>query len=73
MNQINILQRPQPDGALPVFKQTNPVLARIYASRGIHDLNGLYLSRHLELRNILLPVFSDLLPGQLSPVYDAER
>ncbi|MGB0203823.1 MAG: single-stranded-DNA-specific exonuclease RecJ [Neptuniibacter sp.] len=41
MNQIKIVQRPQPDASLPVFTQANPVLARIYASRGIHDLNGL--------------------------------
>ena len=41
MNQIKIVQRPQPDSSLPVFTQANPVLARIYASRGIHDLNGL--------------------------------
>jgi single-stranded-DNA-specific exonuclease len=41
MNQIKIVQRPQPDASLPVFTQANPVLARIYASRGIHDLNNL--------------------------------
>lgn len=41
MNQIQIVQRPQPDPSLPVFTQANPVLARIYASRGIHDLNSL--------------------------------
>ncbi|WP_299180136.1 single-stranded-DNA-specific exonuclease RecJ [uncultured Neptuniibacter sp.] len=41
MKQLVITQRPVADPHLPVFLQTNPVLARIYASRGIHDLSGL--------------------------------
>lgn len=50
MKQLVIAQRETPDLSLPVFKQENPVLARIYASRGIHDLEG--LGRNL---NELLP------------------
>ncbi|WP_286236741.1 single-stranded-DNA-specific exonuclease RecJ [Neptuniibacter halophilus] len=41
MKQLSISQRPAVDPDLPVFSQTNPVLARIYATRGIHDLEGL--------------------------------
>jgi len=50
MKQLNIVQRPAPDSSLPVFKQVNSILARVYASRGIHDLSG--LGRNL---NELLP------------------
>lgn len=41
MKQLKISARPQVDNALPIFKQANPVLARIYASRGVHDLEAL--------------------------------
>jgi len=41
MKQLKISARPQVDNALPIFQQANPVLARIYASRGVHDLEGL--------------------------------
>lgn len=41
MKQLNISPRPQVDTSVPVFQQVNPVLARIYASRGVHDLQGL--------------------------------
>lgn len=41
MRDIVIQQRPAPDSALPLFNQVNPVLARIYAARGLHDLNDL--------------------------------
>ncbi|MGH1463234.1 MAG: single-stranded-DNA-specific exonuclease RecJ [Neptuniibacter sp.] len=41
MKQINIVQRPQADTTLPVFQQVHPVLARVYASRGIYDLDSL--------------------------------
>ncbi|KXJ54809.1 MAG: single-stranded-DNA-specific exonuclease RecJ [Neptuniibacter sp. Phe_28] len=45
-----INRRESADPNLPIFSQANPVLARIYASRGIHDLDG--LGRNL---NELLP------------------
>ncbi|EAR62953.1 single-stranded-DNA-specific exonuclease RecJ [Neptuniibacter caesariensis] len=41
MKQIQITQRTSVDPSLPVFNQVNPVLARIYASRGITDLDSL--------------------------------
>ncbi|MDO6513739.1 single-stranded-DNA-specific exonuclease RecJ [Neptuniibacter sp. 2_MG-2023] len=41
MKELVITQRQDTDSNLPIFRQTNPVLARIYASRGIHDLEGL--------------------------------
>ncbi len=41
MKELMISQRECLDTNLPVFMQTNPVLARIYATRGIHDLDGL--------------------------------
>ena len=41
MKQIQITQRTPVDPSLPVFNQVNPVLARIYASRGISDLDSL--------------------------------
>ncbi|WP_415885955.1 single-stranded-DNA-specific exonuclease RecJ [Neptuniibacter sp. QD37_6] len=41
MKQLSISPRPQVDTSVPVFQQVNPVLARIYASRGVHDLQGL--------------------------------
>ncbi|MCP4597682.1 single-stranded-DNA-specific exonuclease RecJ [Neptuniibacter sp.] len=50
MKQVNISQRQLPDSSLPVFKQSHPILARIYASRGVHDLNA--IGRNL---NELLP------------------
>ncbi len=39
MTDIQIERRPKPDGSLPVFSETNPVLARIYAARGVHSLD----------------------------------
>lgn len=50
MKALVINRRESADPSLPIFSQTNPVLARIYASRGIHDLDG--LGRNL---NELLP------------------
>ncbi|PIE20766.1 MAG: single-stranded-DNA-specific exonuclease RecJ [Neptuniibacter caesariensis] len=50
MKQVHISQRPDVDPTLPVFNQVNSVLARIYASRGISDIQG--LGRNL---NELLP------------------
>ena len=41
MKQLTICQRNTPSTNLPLFNQINPVLARIYASRGLHDLNDL--------------------------------
>lgn len=41
MKQIQISQRAAVDASLPVFNQVNAVLARIYASRGIADLQSL--------------------------------
>lgn len=41
MKQLTICQRNTPATNLPLFNQVNPVLARIYASRGLHDLNDL--------------------------------
>ena len=41
MKQLTICQRNTPATNLPLFNQINPVLARIYASRGLHDLNDL--------------------------------
>ncbi|MDI3323049.1 single-stranded-DNA-specific exonuclease RecJ [Pontibacterium granulatum] len=41
MKQLTICQRSTPATNLPLFNQVNPVLARIYASRGLHDLNDL--------------------------------
>lgn len=41
MKQLTICQRYTPATNLPLFNQVNPVLARIYASRGLHDLNDL--------------------------------
>lgn len=38
MKELNICRRPEPPTDLPLFNQVNPVLARIYASRGLHDL-----------------------------------
>ena len=50
MKALVINRRESADPNLPIFSQANPVLARIYASRGIHDLDG--LGRNL---NELLP------------------
>ncbi|MEM5535692.1 single-stranded-DNA-specific exonuclease RecJ [Neptuniibacter pectenicola] len=50
MKALVINRRESADPSLPIFSQANPVLARIYASRGIHDLDG--LGRNL---NELLP------------------
>jgi len=41
MSDLIINRRPQPDSSLPVFSQVSEVLARVYASRGISDLNQL--------------------------------
>ncbi|MFW1677577.1 single-stranded-DNA-specific exonuclease RecJ [Pontibacter sp. JAM-7] len=41
MKSVLIQQRPEPDNALPVFHQTHPVLARIYANRGVTELDAL--------------------------------
>lgn len=41
MKQLTICQRSVPSANLPLFNQVNPVLARIYASRGLHDLSDL--------------------------------
>lgn len=50
MKELIISQRPAVDNTLAIFNQANPVLARIYASRGIYDLQS--LGRNL---NELLP------------------
>jgi len=50
MKAMHISRRKETTTDLPVFNQVNPVLARIYASRGVHDLND--LGRNL---NALLP------------------
>lgn len=50
MKELIISQRPAVDNSLAIFNQANPVLARIYASRGIYDLQS--LGRNL---NELLP------------------
>ncbi|MGB0466063.1 MAG: single-stranded-DNA-specific exonuclease RecJ [Pontibacterium sp.] len=41
MRELVIQRRPEPDQSLPLFNQVNPVLARIYATRGLHDLSDL--------------------------------
>lgn len=41
MKELNICRRPEPPQDLPVFNQVNSVLARIYATRGVHDLDDL--------------------------------
>lgn len=41
MKAIHISRRKETTTDLPVFNQVNPLLARIYASRGVHDLNDL--------------------------------
>ncbi len=41
MKTVRISQRPEPDRSLPIFNQIHGVLARIYASRGVTDLEGL--------------------------------
>ncbi|WP_156948420.1 single-stranded-DNA-specific exonuclease RecJ [Marinobacterium jannaschii] len=41
MSDLIINRRPQPDSSLPVFSQVSEVLARVYASRGISDLEQL--------------------------------
>ncbi len=41
MKTVHISQRPDADPSLPIFNQTHQVLARIYASRGVTDLEGL--------------------------------
>ena len=46
IKQLEINQRAAVETTLPVFNQVHSVLARIYASRGIHDLSG--LGRHLK-------------------------
>lgn len=38
MSNFEILRRAEPDTALPLFGQVSPLLARIYANRGLHDL-----------------------------------
>ncbi|WP_020682895.1 single-stranded-DNA-specific exonuclease RecJ [Marinobacterium rhizophilum] len=39
MTDIQIERRPEPDRTLPVFSQAHPVLARIYAARGVQSLD----------------------------------
>jgi single-stranded-DNA-specific exonuclease len=39
MTDIQIERRPEPDSTLPVFSQAHPVLARIYAARGVQSLD----------------------------------
>lgn len=46
MTSVVIQQRADEDSTLPVFTQTNDLLARIYASRGVTDLQ--YLGRKLQ-------------------------
>lgn len=41
MKELIIERRPQPEPGLPIEGQVHPVLARIYASRGIQDQNQL--------------------------------
>lgn len=50
MSELEIIQRPKANSELPIFSQINSLLARIYAGRGVNDIND--LGRNL---NQLLP------------------
>ncbi|NVK42054.1 MAG: single-stranded-DNA-specific exonuclease RecJ [Oceanospirillaceae bacterium] len=46
MPDVLIERRPTPDTSLPIFSETDPVLARIYAARGIESLDRLGRTLH---------------------------
>ncbi|GGO78602.1 single-stranded-DNA-specific exonuclease RecJ [Marinobacterium nitratireducens] len=46
MPEVLIERRPEPDASLPIFRETDPVLARIYAARGVDSLERLGRTLH---------------------------